>query len=227
MIDWFKHIIKFLYLSVKWYGKLQLGFSSDISLNSSFEGMNKIYPRSYFNGFLGLGSYISSDSHIEGKVGRFTSIAPHCNVIQGVHPYSYPFVSTSPIFFSVLKQNGYSFTGIQRMEELRYAEGKYPVVIGNDCWIGYGVSIVGGVKIGDGAVVLAGAVVTKGIPPYSIVGGIPAKVIGYRYSATDIKFLLDFRWWNKGVEWLQSYSELFLDIEKIKKVNFDKNKERG
>lgn len=176
---------------------------------------------------MGLGSYVASDSHIEGKVGRFTSIASHCNVIQGVHPYSYPFASTSPIFFSILRQNGYSFTGIQRIEEFRYAEGKYPVVIGNDCWIGFGVSIVSGVKIGDGAVVLAGAVVTKDIPPYSIVGGVPAKILKYRYSSADIKFLLDFRWWNKDVEWLQKSSELFLDIEKMKNVNFDKNNKCG
>ena len=74
----------------------------------------------------------------------------------GTHPYSVPYVSTSPMFFSLAKQTGYTFAKGQCFEEFRYAEGKYPVVIGNDCWIGQRVSIISGVTIHDGAVVLAG-----------------------------------------------------------------------
>ena len=103
------------------------------------------------------------------------------------------------------------------INQLRFADNNYPVVIGNDCWIGDGVSIIGGVKIGDGAVILAGAIVTKDIPPYAIVGGIPAQIIKYRYSEQDINFLLKFQWWNKDPKWLNNNSELFLDIEKLKK----------
>ena len=79
-----------------------------------------------------------------------------------------------------------------------------------------GVKMVSGVRIGDGAVVLAGSVVTKDIPPYAIVGGIPAKVIKYRYSEEDVAYLLNVCWWNKDVEWLRENTLLFLDIEKLK-----------
>ena len=69
------------------------------------------------------------------------------------------------------------------------------VSIGNDVWIGAGAFIKGGVTIGDGAVVAAHAVVTKDVPPYAIVGGVPAKVIRHRFDEATIRELLDLRWW--------------------------------
>ena len=69
-------------------------------------------------------------------------------------------------------------------------DNKWIVNIGHDCWIGEHVFMVGGVTVNNGAVVLAHAVVTKDVPPYAIVGGIPAKVIGYRYDEETIAFLL-------------------------------------
>lgn len=73
------------------------------------------------------------------------------------------------------------------------------VSIGNDVWIGAGAFIKGGVSIGDGAIVGAHAVVTKDVPPYAIVGGVPAKVIRYRFDATTVRELLELRWWNYDV----------------------------
>ena len=70
-----------------------------------------------------------------------------------------------------------------------------PTEIGNDVWIGNGACIMGGIKIGDGAIVATNAVVTKDVPPYAIVGGVPAKVIRYRFDETTIKELLDLKWW--------------------------------
>jgi len=72
-----------------------------------------------------------------------------------------------------------------------------------------------GVRIGDGAVVAAGAVVTKDVEPYSIVGGIPAKHIKYRFSDEQIEKLLQLCWWNKGEKWIRKNAELFEDIEKL------------
>ena len=66
-----------------------------------------------------------------------------------------------------------------------------------------------------GGVVLAGAVVTKDVPPYAIVGGVPAMVIGYRYSEEVIKKLLKIQWWNKDEQWLKDNVLLFSDIEKF------------
>ena len=68
--------------------------------------------------------------------------------------------------------------------------------IGNDVWIGQGAFIKGGVTIGDGAIVAAHAVVVKDVPPYAVVGGVPARVIKYRFDEDAIKDLLEIKWWN-------------------------------
>ena len=68
--------------------------------------------------------------------------------------------------------------------------------VGSDVWTGYGCWILGGVTIGDGAVVATGAVVTSDVPPYAIVGGVPAKVIGYRHTPEQQAALLEIRWWD-------------------------------
>ena len=86
------------------------------------------------------------------------------------------------------------------------------------------VNLIGGVEIGDGAVVLSRAVVTKDVPPYAIVGGIPAKVIGYRYDKETINFLLHTKWWDNTPERFEEYWDLLNDIEKLKEYykKFDK-----
>ena len=75
-------------------------------------------------------------------------------------------------------------------------DNKGDIVIGNDVWIGYEAVILAGVTIGDGAVIGARAVVTKDIPPYTIVGGVPAKPIRKRFSQETIDLLLKIKWWN-------------------------------
>lgn len=74
------------------------------------------------------------------------------------------------------------------------------IIIGNDVWIGYGSIILGGVTIGDGAIIAAGSVVTKDISPYRIVGGNPARLIRLRFSPLQIRELLNIEWWNKSHE---------------------------
>ena len=77
--------------------------------------------------------------------------------------------------------------------------------------------------ISDGAVVLAHAVVSKDIPPYAIVGGVPAKIIGYRYSEEDIQFLLRIKWWDKPLNWLQQNWRLLTNFQELK--NYYRNQE--
>lgn len=212
-----KKIIKFFIIRVKYFHQVKFEGGVDVNLHSIFEGMNRIYSNTSFSGYMGMGTYISTNSNINAKIGRFTSIGPHVNTIEGVHPYTYPYASTAPIFFSTLRQNGYTFVNETKFKELRYAVDNYSIIIGNDCWIGFGVSIISGITIGDGAVILAHAMVAKDVPPYAIVGGVPAKILKYRYDEETIKFLLDFRWWNKDIRWLERHCDLLCDIERLKR----------
>ncbi len=86
---------------------------------------------------------------------------------------------------------------------------KGPVVIGNDVWIGLGAVILSGVTVGDGAIIAAGSVVTHDVPPYAIVGGIPAKVIRFRFSEQQIKKLLDISWWKWSDQKIAANIDLF------------------
>ena len=70
------------------------------------------------------------------------------------------------------------------------------IVIGNDVWIGYEAVVLAGVTIGDGAIVAARAVVTKDVPPYTIVGGVPARPIRKRFPDAEIAQLLELKWWD-------------------------------
>lgn len=214
-----KHIVIYIYIKIKYSGKLIFPFNCDISKGSEFEGMNKIYPHTSFSGFLGFGSYIASHCELNAKIGRFCSIAPYVKCNVGIHPTTYPYVSTAPCFYSLNKnksQNGKTFATSQFFSEFAYTENGYGVEIGNDVWICENVFINGGKKIGDGAVILAGAVVTKDIPPYAIVGGVPARILKYRYNQDVIKFLIETKWWNNSVEWFESNWELLNSIDKLK-----------
>jgi serine acetyltransferase len=80
--------------------------------------------------------------------------------------------------------------------EMGHPACKGDIIIGNDVWIGAKSTIMSGVKIGDGAIVAAGALVTKDVEPYSMVGGNPAKHLKYRFDDEDIQGLLEIKWWD-------------------------------
>jgi acetyltransferase-like isoleucine patch superfamily enzyme len=221
-----KVFIKRCYFLWKFKKKLKLKRNVNIGWKSTFEGMNKIYENTLFSGEIGLGTYIGPNSFLFGKIGRFTSIAPFVQCNYGKHPLYEPFATTSPAFFSLKKQNGGTFVSEQYYDESSFAdtERKYPIIIGSDCWIGHGAFIVGGITIGDGAVVLAHAVVTKDVPPYAIVSGVPAKILKYRYDEETIKFLLDFKWWNRDISWLKNNVNLMCDIDKLRKIHYNRDR---
>ena len=213
-----KQLLKRWILRLKWRGKLQFEQGCDIALQAQFEGMNKIYSHSSFGGILGYGSYIGHHSNLTAKIGRFCSISNHVICNAGIHPFQAPFATTSPCFFSLRKQNGAAFATQQMLNEIKTTdnEGAFDCEIGNDVWICEGVFINGGIHIADGAVVLAHAVVTKDVPPYAIVGGVPAKIIGYRYDEATIKWLLNGQWWNNPIAWFRAHWSLLCDIDKLK-----------
>ena len=215
---WMKQLLKRWVLRLKWRGKLQLEQGCDIALQAQFEGMNKIYSHSSFGGILGYGSYIGHHSSLTAKIGRFCSISNHVICNHGIHPFQAPFATTSPCFFSLRKQNGATFATQQMFTECKTINNKglFDCEIGNDVWICEGVFINGGIHIADGAVVLAHAVVTKDVPPYAIVGGVPAKIIGYRYDEATIKWLLNVQWWNNPIVWFRAHWSLLCDIDKLK-----------
>lgn len=201
--------------------KVQFGFMSRIGDGSKFEGFNKIGKFSYFQGEMGVYSYVGDNVVVMGGgIGKFSSISSNVHVINGRHPMKEPFVSTSPVFYAKNTPMGLSFVKEQMFDEYASIAGKekYQVKIGSDCWIGYGVSIIGGITIGDGAVVLANATVTKDVPPYAIVGGVPAKIIGYRFNETTIAKLLEIQWWDRDETWIKDNASLFCDIQEFLKL---------
>lgn len=217
-----KNLIKYIIIKLKYRNACKFDISSNISIKSTFEGPCKIHHHTTFHGHLGLGSYIGNNCSLSAQIGRFTSIGPHVRSNSAIHPYKSPFVTTSPCFFSkemYKKQSGFTFAQKQFFKEFRNFDeiNGIAIKIGSDCWIGEGAFFTGGIVVSDGAMVLAHAVVTKDVPPYAIVGGVPAKIIGYRYDNETIQFLLKTQWWNKPVHWLKKNWILFSDLEEFKK----------
>jgi len=133
----------------------------------------------------GLPKIFKLEESSQIQIGKFCSFANNVNIfLDGEHETKK--VSTYPF--------GYFKDFKSQKKYVTKSKGK--VIIGNDVWIGYGVTILSGVNIGDGAVVGACSLVTKDIPPYSIVGGVPAKVIKKRFDDKTIEKLLQTKWWN-------------------------------
>jgi virginiamycin A acetyltransferase len=141
-------------------------------------------------------------------IGSFCSLGPEVRAGLGIHPTH--FVSTSPAFYSPNNQG----CRIAFVKESLFREYR-PVVIGSDVWIGIRAIIVDGVSIGHGAVVAAGAVVTRDVEPYTIVGGMPAKPIRKRFDEQTITRLLVSKWWEHPIDWLMSHATDFTDVERF------------
>lgn len=133
------------------------------------------------------------------KIGKFCSIACGAKFIftsanHTIHSLStYPF----PIFFEEWE--------LEEKDIINAWDNKGDITIGNDVWIGYEAVIMSGVTIGDGAIIGTRALVTKDVPPYTIVGGIPSRPIRKRFTEKTISDLLEIKWWNWEIKKIKAH----------------------
>lgn len=186
---------------------LTLGYLSR-AVNCTFGRSNVIYDKVFLQDTsLGDFTYVSTGCRLHNTaIGKFGCIGPDVLSGLGTHP-SRDFVSVHPAFYSPKNASGLTLAS-----EVHFHEHKL-VVIGNDVWIGARATLLDGVAIGNGAVVGAGAVVTKDVPPYAVVGGVPARVIRYRFTPEQIESLEASQWWDWDLDRLKAHHESFRDIE--------------
>lgn len=200
----FKNYIKLLKNKNKYRGRtilshaissnVKLGIPCSIHQNVVLENGVQIGNYSYVNNYTRIGKDVS--------IGNFCSISYNCQIGMSEHPTN--FISTSPYTFG--KENLFN-------EPISWEDFNKEVIIGNDVWIGSNAVVMQGVNIGDGAIVAAGAVVTKDVKAYSIVGGVPSKQIKMRFSEEKISYLQNIKWWGKSERELLQYKELFMARE--------------
>lgn len=133
-------------------------------------------------------------NHDKLQIGKFCSIACGAKFLFNSANHTLASLSTYPfpLFFEEW--------GLEKKDVMKAWDNKGDIIIGNDVWIGYEAVILAGVTIGDGAIIGTRAVVTKDVPPYTIVGGVPAKPIKKRFSDEIISELLEIQWWNWSEE---------------------------
>lgn len=150
------------------------------------------------------------------SIGKYCSIADNINVLSGNHRTDY--VTTSPI----LGAKDFGFIGDSYCEEKSVLKSS-KISIGNDVYIGSGCIIFPGVKINDGAVVAAGSVIRKDVPPYAVVGGVD-RILKYRFSQETIEKLVKISWWNWPDEKIRENIHLMYDVEKFIEMFYEVNK---
>jgi acetyltransferase-like isoleucine patch superfamily enzyme len=166
----------------------------NIGKNCDIRGKVSIGKHTYVNN----GTLIAS-----GSIGSYCSIGYNTQIGLFEHPTD--LLSTSPKVYKskIFQSNLWPIDDVLM-----------PPKIGNDVWIGSNSIILQNVIISNGAIIAAGSVVTKDVPPYAIVAGVPAKVIKYRFSEKSINLLNKLNWYNWSEEFLESKLSLLIDVEK-------------
>lgn len=149
-------------------------------------------------------TYLGRNTLVQNcSIGSFCSIANDVCIGLGGHPKK--LFSTSPLFYRV--KNTFNVSVIKH--DYEFEEYKR-IDIGNDVWVGARAIILDGVAVGDGAIVAANSVVTRSVPPYAIVAGVPARVISYRFSEKEIENLTSNQWWRWPLEAIVAKSDKIL-----------------
>jgi virginiamycin A acetyltransferase len=172
-----------------------------------------IYGHTQIGKFTNINAYTVIYSRT--YVGRFCSIGRNCHLGLAAHPTH--FLSSHSFQYSKNLFSNYPDYDKLQNSSWNTQPGTH---IGNDVWIGNGVQIQSKVTIGDGSIIGAGAVVTKDVPPYGIVGGVPAKIIRYRFPDNIISELLNLQWWDIDIKHLQNtpYDNIKEAIKHLKEV---------
>ena len=168
--------------------------------DSSFGHFSWLYPNGMiYSSSIGNYSYAQKNTSIwHTQIGKFCSISWNVSIGGGEHDFHR--VTSHSILYAQM----YGF-----IDNPLYNRFEADCSIGNDVWIGAGAHILRDLAIGDGAVVAAGAVVTKDVEPYSIVAGVPAKKIGQRCDDDIIEELLQIKWWDFPEKYIKSNIQLF------------------
>jgi chloramphenicol O-acetyltransferase type B len=201
ILEYFRWLFGKIYYQTKYWGcHLRIGYKSKVS-NVIFGKYNWMVEDVIIeNSSLGDFTYISRGAVIlEAKIGKFCSIGPNVRVAPGKHP-THTIVSTHPSIYSNPTYSLKNFASYDKHNPYR------KVTIGNDVWICANAVIGDGISIGDGAIIGSNAVVTKDVEPYSIVGGIPAKHLRYRFEPAEIERLLATKWWDQDIAWLEKHA---------------------
>ncbi len=154
------------------------------------------------------------------SIGNFCSFAPGVDVVPN---HEMRFVTTHPILFACRMHTGIEIDYEYFKDEPWYMPGIEPksivekrkrITIGNDVWLGRNVIITNSANIGNGVIAGAGAVITKDVPDYSIVAGVPARIVRYRYTQEQIEALNGIAWWNWSDEEIRKrYDDFYLPID--------------
>jgi len=153
-------------------------------------------------------TYLANNVHLfNAKIGRYCSIGPYVKVGLGKHPTDR--LSTSPIFYSSSNP-----LGIKLVTQDSFIEFEN-VIIKNDVWIGANAIILDGITVGNGAIVAAGAVVTKDVPEFSIVAGVPAEIIKYRFDQTTRDAIANTRWWEQDPSFFKEFQNDYSNIHEF------------
>ncbi|MFS4482690.1 CatB-related O-acetyltransferase [Hyunsoonleella sp. 2307UL5-6] len=178
-------------------------FTNDVSVGD----YTSIYDNTTLNhSTIGFCSYTNFDCIIQNaEIGNYCSIAHGVRIGLGSHPTH--LFSTARMFY---KPHTYFKEPI--MEQTEDYDEYEMITVGSDVWIGAEVLIMDGVSVGHGAIIAAGAVVTKDVPPYAIVGGVPAKLIKYRFNENQREAMLKTQWWTKKPHEIKAMGAKFEEI---------------
>lgn len=208
MLNRIKWLWKIKYIMKKSTPGFSAHWTSYSTPTSTFEGYNSIGRRSLIlNSRLSRFTYVSADTKIiNANIGSFCSIGQEV-LIGGLATHPLDWLSSHPAFYSTKKQANYTFASEDLIQDQNSVE------IGHDVWIGARSMILDGCKIGNGAVIAAGAVIVKDVPAFAIVGGVPARVIRYRFTPEEIQSIQISKWWEGSLQEIGSLkvhpSELF------------------